>query len=88
VDGEDLYLEPTACYRAVQVALRDSGESLSLTEQVLRKRIHEKGLLASVDSSRETLTVRRSIAGSSRSVLHLSRAVVLPEDPEHEITDE
>jgi hypothetical protein len=87
VEGDDLYLEPVVCYRVVQTALRDSGESLSLTDQVLRKRLHEKGLLASVESGRETLTIRKSIGGCSRRVLHLARAVLLPEDPENEITD-
>ena len=50
----------------VQIAGRDIGEALAVSEQTLRKRLHEKGLLASVDEKRETLTVRRSIGGSSK----------------------
>ena len=62
----------------VQVAGRDSGEVLSVSEQTLRKRLREKGLLASTEGNRETLTVRRTIMGSCRSVLHLLRETVLP----------
>jgi hypothetical protein len=78
VDGDDLYLDSTAAFRLVQVAGRDSGEVLSVSEQTLRRRLREKGLLASAEGHRETLTVRRTIMGSSRSVLHLLRETVLP----------
>jgi hypothetical protein len=84
VEGDDVYLEPTAAYRLVQVAGRDAGELIAVSEQTLKKRLHEKGLLASVDGKRQTLTVRRSIAGSSKDVLHLSRGTLLPEEPESE----
>ena len=79
VADDDLYLEPTAAFRAAQVAGRDIGEVLTVAEQTLRKRLHEKGLLASVDASRETLTVRRSIGGTSKSVLHFRRSTFLSE---------
>ena len=81
-DGEDIYLEPTASYRAVQTAGRDAGGVLAISEQILKKRLREKGLLASVDEKRQTLTVRRSIGGSSKDVLHLLRTALLPEAPE------
>ena len=84
VDGDDIYLEPTAAYRLVQVAASAAGESLPVSEQTLKKRLHEKGLLASIDAKRQTLTVRRTLGGASRSVLHFSRATVLPEAPEAE----
>ena len=79
VDGDDLYLDSTAAYRLVYVAGRDAGEALAVSEQTLKKRLDEKGLLASKEASRETLMVRRTILGSSRSVLHLLRETVLPE---------
>jgi hypothetical protein len=82
VDGDDLYLEPAAFYRLVQVAGRDSGEGLPASLQILKKRLHEKGLLASVDDKRQTLTVRKRIGGCSKDVLHLLRHTVLPEEPE------
>ena len=77
-DGDDIYLEPTAAFRAIQIAMRDIGEALPISEQTLRKRLREKGLLASIDEKRETLTVRRNIDGSAKSVLHFLLSTILP----------
>ena len=55
VDGDHLYLEPTAAFRATQMAARDSGESFAISEPTLRKRLRDKDLLASVDEKRQTL---------------------------------
>jgi hypothetical protein len=79
VGDDDVLLEPTGAFRAVQVAGRDIGEVLAVSEQTLRKRLHEKNLLVSVDEARQTLTVRRSIAGISKNVLHFHRNTILPE---------
>lgn len=81
VDDDHLYLEPASAYRVAQVASREMGEVLTISEQTLKKRLHEKGLLASIEESRGTLTIRRSIAGSSKQVLHFLRSTVLPEVP-------
>jgi hypothetical protein len=78
-DEHNVYLEPTAAYRAVQVAGREMGEVLAISEQTLRKRLHEKRWLASVDKPRQTLTIRRSMCGSSQNVLHFLRSTILPE---------
>ena len=87
VDGEYIYLEPTAAYRVIQMMARDMSEPFAVSEQTLKKRLFEKGLLASVDAKRETLTVRRSIAGSKKSVLHFLRSTLLPEAPDDEDSD-
>jgi hypothetical protein len=79
VDDQNIYVDPTAAYRAGQAASRDAGEILVVSEQTLKKRLQEKGLLASVDRARETITVRRNIAGTSKNVLHFLRATILPE---------
>ena len=78
-DADAVYLDLTAAYRVPQVSCRDVGESIPVTEQTLKKRMHERGLLASVDRTRQTLTIRRKINGTSRDVLHLLRATILPE---------
>lgn len=70
VKSEDLYLEPEASYRVVQ-AQAQGGESISVGAQTLRKRFKEKGLLLSTDEKRQTLTVRRTVEGVQRNVLHL-----------------
>lgn len=63
---------------------RDTEEALAISEQMLKKRLRDKGLLASVEQKRETLTIRRSIGGTSQDVLHLWRTTLLAEDPEEE----
>ena len=78
-DGRDIYLEPTAAYEVVQIAGRNAGDVLPIAEQTLRKRLREKGLLASTDVNRGTLTVRRRIGGLSKEVLRFLRVSILPE---------
>jgi hypothetical protein len=64
-DCAGIYIEPAAAYRQVQLAGRDTGDSLPVTEATLKRRLKDKGLLASVEATRETTTVRRRIAGAS-----------------------
>jgi hypothetical protein len=82
VDGDNLYLDLTAAYRVAQVLGRDSAEGISVGEQTLKKRLNDKKLLASIDERRETLTIRRMLAGTSKSVLHFLRTTILPEASE------
>ncbi len=89
VEGENLYLEPEAAYAAAQKQGRDSGDSLSASERTLRKRLHERGLLLSVEDSRSTLAVRRTLGGQRRRVLHLSASFFSPQtdqtdQPDHD----
>lgn len=74
----DIYLEPTTPYQVVQVAGRDAGEVMPVSGQMLNKRLREKGFLASIDESRQTLTIRRTLAGSKKEVLHFLRNTLLP----------
>jgi hypothetical protein len=46
-------------------------ERLLVSEQTLRHRLREHGLLASVDVGRQMLLVRRTLEGRPRQVLHL-----------------
>ena len=84
VDGEDVYLDPGSAYATAQRIARDSGESIPITRGTLIKRLHEKGLLASVDDARKTLTVRRTLDNARRSVLHLRREAIVEIGGEHE----
>lgn len=69
VAGSDLYLDPQAGY---QVAQDLAGEErMCVSEQALRHRLRERGLLASLDAGRGMLQVRRTLAGRPRQVLHL-----------------
>src|SRR5215207_5218976 len=90
--GEDLYLEPEAAFAAAQRQGRDSGDALTITGKTLRRRLHERGLLASTDDTRGVLTVRRALDGSRRNVLHtssnfLSTPSTRPDQPDHELKE-
>lgn len=75
LDGPNLYLEPTVSYEmAQQIA---GCERLLVSEQTLRHRLRERGLLASVDLGRQMLLVRRTLEGHARQVLHLRASVLL-----------
>ena len=76
VDDEGVYLDPDAAYRVVQ-SMAGSGDGIGITQQVMRKRLAERGLLIR-DPNREELTVRRVMEGLNWHVLYLRRAAVLP----------
>jgi hypothetical protein len=82
VDGDNLYLKATAAYTAVQRYGRASGEGLSVGLLTLKKRLHEKGLLLSVETRgrKQRLEVRRTIDGKRHDVLHLAVAVLAAEE--------
>lgn len=74
VSGEDLYLDPDAAFAAAQLMGRDTNDPIAIAPKTLRQRMQEAGLLASVDSERKRLTVRRTLDGGRRAVLHVSAA--------------
>lgn len=76
VDCDDLYLDRSSAYACARRIADATGEGLSLTATTLSKRLKERGVLVAVDSARTTLTVRKTLQGSSRDVLHL-RATAL-----------
>ena len=75
-EKNDLYLEPESAYAVVQQMAKDSGTPITIGSQTLRKRLHEAGMLKSIDEARETLTVRRTLRGAVRNVLHLNADAV------------
>jgi hypothetical protein len=80
VDGGDIYLEPTAALQVAQQVARDIGDSLSITGNTLHKRLAEQSLLASTEPVRGTLTVRRTLSGGRKTVLHLHAATLLAQE--------
>jgi hypothetical protein len=69
IAGLDLFLDAPASY---EVAQRVAGsERLTVSEQTLRHRMRELGLLTSTDSGRQMLLVRRTLEGRPRQVLHI-----------------
>jgi hypothetical protein len=85
LQGPDLFLEPEASYAAAQEMSRDQGEALPVSPRTLRKRLKERGLIASTEPGREVLTVRRTLEGKRREVLHLlvaSLPCMQPDQPD------
>ena len=77
LEGEDAYLDGSAAFAAAQSVGRDTGETLAITPYTLKRRLRERGLLASVDRRNETkerLEVRRTLQGTRRAVLHIVAA--------------
>jgi hypothetical protein len=68
-----LYLEPDSSYAAVQRFARDQGDSFPVSAHTLRRRLKDKGLLAATDTARSKLTVRKTLQGERREVLHIIR---------------
>jgi hypothetical protein len=75
VRDDDLYLDIDAAYAAAERMGRDQGDGQAVRPTTLRKRLKERGLLASTESGRST-SVRKSLAGAMRSVLHLRAAAL------------
>ena len=65
----ELYLDSNASYRVFAEATGHSR--MTLSEQALRHRLQERGLLASRDAGRGMVQVRRTLEGKPRLVLHL-----------------
>jgi hypothetical protein len=78
LDGNNVYLEPQSAYSVIQVLGRDGGERLTVGLPTLKRRLKERGLLASTDTAHETLTVRRTLGGKRREVLHILTQSLAP----------
>lgn len=76
LEGDDLYLEPIAAFKAAQRMGQAIGEPLAVGERTLHKRLRERGLLRSRDEGRGRLTIRRVLEGARRSVLHLAAPTI------------
>jgi hypothetical protein len=72
----DLFLDPDASFAAAQSMGRDTGDPLAVQPKTLHRRLAQRGLLVSVDGSRGRLTIRRTLGGARRYVLHLSASVL------------
>jgi hypothetical protein len=77
VAGADVYLEPDSAFATAQAVGQATGDLIPITQQTLHRRLAEAQLLASVETSRGTLTIRKTLAGARRTVLHLhSRSLI------------
>ena len=74
--GHDLFLDPDASFAAAQSTGRDTDDPLVVQPKTLHRRLQQANLLLSLDEARQRLTVRRSLGGARRYVLHLSASVL------------
>ncbi|HSL82886.1 MAG TPA: toprim domain-containing protein [Thermoanaerobaculia bacterium] len=79
VDGNDLYLDPEAAYRVAQRMSTQDG--LSVMSRTLWKRLKEAGILVTTDETRQRNTVRVTLQGERREVLHLHTRKLLSGKP-------
>jgi hypothetical protein len=80
VDGGDVFLEPEAVHAEAQELARQQGESLAVSARTLRKRLKERGLLASFEVGKTT--TRRQLDGQERAVIHLRADTLLQQSGE------
>jgi len=74
--GHHLFLDPDASFAAAQSMGRDTDDPLAVQPKTLHRRLRQAELLLSVDEARHRLTVRRTLGGARRYVLHLSASVL------------
>lgn len=72
-DGDDIFLISEAAFATAQKLGASQGESLTVRQQTLHKRLDERGLLASTERGRGHLTIRKMIGGRRHTVLHLKK---------------
>jgi hypothetical protein len=88
VDGEFIYLDRDAAYRAARGMAAD-GTGVEVSVHTLMRRLRDRGFLARVDQGREVLTVRQSIEGRRQDVVcllatRLSIPLQQPDQPDHD----
>lgn len=71
VSDEQVYLQPDSAYAAAQHLASEKRESLTVGEKTLWKRLHDAGMLASVDTADNKHLIRRKIGEHRQYVLHL-----------------
>ena len=79
IEDDDLYLEAEAAMACAKRLAREQGNELPFTDRRIQKSLQEAGLLKSSEPERNTL--RKTLDGRRRYVLHMSADSVLGIDP-------
>jgi hypothetical protein len=79
IDGDDLYLEAEAAMACAKTFAREQGNELPFTDKRIHKSLQEAGQLKTSEVDRNT--VRKTLDGRRRYVLHLSAKTVLGIEP-------
>ena len=75
IEGDELYLEAEAALACAKKLAHEQENELSFTDRRIQKSLQEAGLLKSSESDRNT--VRKTLDGRRRYVLHMSSERVL-----------
>ena len=75
IEGDELYLEAEAAMACAKHLVREQGNELPFTDRRIQKSLQEAGLLKSSEPERNT--VRKTLDGRRRYVLHMSSERVL-----------
>jgi hypothetical protein len=76
IDNDDVYLQPDAAYAAAQRLAGAQGGAFGIGQRTLWKRLFEAGVLASRETGRGRHTVRRTIGGIKRAVVHIKFGIL------------
>ena len=71
VEEDRVFLDPNASFAVVQRLAGDQGDGFAIAADTLRRRLNEQGLLVTTDNARGKLTVRQTLQGERREVLHI-----------------
>jgi hypothetical protein len=88
VDGEYIYLDRDAAYRAA-LAMAPDRVGIEVSAQTLMRRLRDRGFLARIDQGREVLTVRQTIEGRRQDAVcllatRLSLPLGQPDQPDRD----
>lgn len=83
IEGDEVYLDATSAHYTAQRIATASGYPLSVELSTLKKRLHERGHLASIDERRGRFDVRKTLQGKRVPVLHLHADVLFPNEVSH-----
>jgi hypothetical protein len=90
IDGDNLYLEPTAAHNMANSMAQQGNEAFPLTPRMLSQHMQDEKLLLSQEPARESRSVRKMIAGNRVAVLHLHTSYLLspvlePDQPDQKV---
>jgi len=77
-DEQNIFLDPSGSFAVAQSLGKESGQFIPLAIGTLQRRLKQANMLASTDEARQTVTIRRTLEGTNRSVLHISLRTLFP----------
>jgi len=91
-DKGGIFLEPNTAFASVKKLAYEQGFTYAITQRTLWKSMSDKNLLASWEKSRDRYTIRKTIGGTRRGVIHIMKDILspksVPSDPNVPHTNE